>query len=262
MKTGGNQMTKQGFTLTPHKGLLTAVAMLCASMAFAGDAIPESPDKSMKAIMRITNPHLKADMLRVLDSCAGTSNEWKEVAVGLRPRFIQKDTSLQPTETMQAVKMLKYYRKNREKKIPNAVRVECLLIALGDSAAITNAVKNIAEGGVTFLNRARSDLVRSGQPKVIIALGELLFRDEGVPPKVMGDEFLVYPLSVETTQIIIELLSTCEQFPPSVRTWARTETVGVDPKKRRELVRQWWKKNKEALQEERFSETVALETGK
>jgi len=255
-------MMKQGFTLTPHNRFLITVAMLCAFMAFALDAIPESPDRPMKAIVRITNPHLKADMLRILDSFAGTSNEWTKVAAGLKPRFIPKEASLQPTEIVQAVKIFEYYRNTCEKKFPNAARVECLLIALGDSAAITNAVKNIAEGGVTFLNKVRSDLVRSEQPKVIIALGELLFRDEGVTPKVMGEEFLVYPLSVETTQIIIEVLSTCEQFPPSVRTWALKETVGVDPKKRRELVRQWWEKNEEALKEERFSETVPLETGK
>lgn len=253
-------MMKQGIFSTPHKWLSKGVAMLCVSMAFAGDATPESHDKHMNATVRITNPHLRADMLRVLDSCAGTSNEWKGVAAGLKPRFDQASIYLQPTEIMQAIEILKYYRENRNLNYSNIEleRVNCLLIALGEPSAITNAVRSLAEGGVTFLNRSRSDLVRSKQPKVIIALGELLFRDEGVTPKIMGDEFLVYPLSVEATQIIIEVLSSCEQFPPSVRSWAQKGTVGVDPRKRRELVRQWWNTNKKALQEERFYDTVPL----
>ncbi|MEI9479229.1 MAG: hypothetical protein WCO26_22030 [Deltaproteobacteria bacterium] len=248
-------MMKQVSILTTHNCSVTAVAMLCMYLAFAGDAIQDSPNKSAKASVRITNFHLRADMLLILDSCAVASNEWKEVVDGLKPRFIQENTSLQPTEIMQTIKILEYYRKICEKKFSNSVRVECLLIALGESTAITNAVRNIAGGGVAFFNRSRSDLVRSEQPKVIIALGELLFRDDGVTPKLMGDEFLVYPLSIETAQIIIEILSSSEQFPPSVKDWARKETGGADLPKRRELVRRWWTQNKTALQEERFGDT-------
>lgn len=249
-------MKKQHTILSIPRCLMVLIMMLCALSALSGGAGLATPIELPETDVLIMSPHLKADMLRVLEQYSNNSNGLQVASSRLKQYFLKEKVVLPPSEIQQAVKILNLYHESEISKPSRGVRMNRLLIAFGEPASITNTINSLSSDTASGFTRARSDLVRSEQPRLIVALGDLLFGDDSITPKVRGGDFLVYPLSIETAQIIIDLLSVCEQFPAPVRVWAQKETGSTDPKTRRWLVRQWWTQNKKALQEERFHDTV------
>ena len=133
--------------------------------------------------------------------------------------------------------------------------IACVLLRVNDeptTAAYLAKFKDDPRVGTAF--------ECSGNPKLIIPLLDLLFRDES-PEKTYGgapgDRYSIRPISVWTASTIARLVANSSNFPRPVVEWAaRTATSKEkNPGDRRAEVRRWCTENKDRLVNGKYSET-------
>lgn len=236
-----------------HSRSLAAFALLWACLVSIAEAKPNSPITPSDRVISILNPRLQAHMLQILNDYQSFSKEDMASLNGVKGLISRAQPVLRSSEAEQAITILYLYTQSSNAQY--SALAEGLLVALGDPHAITNAVAGLSTESLSQIRKARSDLSKSGQPRVVVALGEMLFRDEAVRLKRLGEDTFVAPESVEATQIVLDILSSCDEFPPAVSSWA-SKLRRIEIGKRREFVRQWWKQNEKAMREGRFSDTL------
>jgi hypothetical protein len=158
--------------------MVVAFILLFSSLAWAEVASAKAPEVRTNDSMGIADPHLKADMLRILDSLRNSPDGDRMALDHLKERFTQENVQLGLAETEKAIMTVQRYMPSD--KEGRSVDTAGLLIALGETNAITKAVQSMLTGQPSEAKRARLALARSGQAKVIPELVDLLFRDENV----------------------------------------------------------------------------------
>jgi hypothetical protein len=129
--------------------------------------------------------------------------------------------------------------------------VRRVLIMLGDKTIIDQAVNDLSSEDRFPLQDAIMILEKSPNPQVFIALSKALFREEGIDAKVIdkGDYSIrvILPSSIQAMLIIKRLIYDLDDVPQETKTWFKNASFGYGSDGTRELIREWWKINEEAL---------------
>jgi hypothetical protein len=139
------------------------------------------------------------------------------------------------------------YRNNGQS--PSTVKL--MLIWLGDQITIDQAVNDLSSEDRFPLQAAIWMLQTSPNPQVFIALSKALFREEGIDAKVIdkGDYSIrvIRPPSIQAMRIIRRLIDDLDDIPQETKAWFEKTTPDYGMDGTRELIREWWKINEEAL---------------
>jgi len=224
--------------------LVFGIGASVSSAAVAQDIAPLRTNNVICVPMK----YVREKLLTVLKH-QDTSSEKMRLDVGrLCERLAQSNAVLCLSESDQLISaVIKYQQTDKN---AGRVKPELLLIALGDYCSITNAIKTLSsESPIEAFNNLRM----SAQPRIIIALETLLFKEENWYFRRIGEDIQVDPPSFQAAHIILETIRSSKQFPPSLVDWA-TKTANADNKQCRALVRKWLTLNKRMLEEGRYSE--------
>jgi hypothetical protein len=142
----------------------------------------------------------------------------------------------------------------RERSI-HSQQIACVLLRLNDESTTEAYLAKFKNDP-----RVGTAIDCSGNPKLIIPLLDLLFRDES-PEKTKGgaagDRYSITPISIYAASTIVRLIANSPNFPRPVVAWATQIANRSDkrPGDRRAEVRRWCSENKDFLVNGNYSET-------
>jgi hypothetical protein len=133
--------------------------------------------------------------------------------------------------------------------------IACVLLRAEDERTVSAILAKFKKD-----SRVGAAIACSGDPKLIIPLLDLLFRDES-PDKTYGgapgDRYSITPISVSASATIARLIANSPNFPPPVVEWATRIANGRDKHAgdRRVEVRRWCSENKDFLVSGNYGQT-------
>lgn len=225
---------------------MISCTLLYGSLALGEDVPDREKGMASGQAVRIADADLKEDLVSLIEDHGRLSSAFKDEAQTLRARLREVDETVVWTddERKQMIAILKVYKGAADSLYTG--KVNRLLLRMGDSESITNAVQTMSEGSPVQRLKVPEELARSKQPAVVTALATDLLVDEPVRPQLVGGDIRVTPRSVSAMHIMNQILVESELFPTEVNVWARSLSA-VKIGKRRELLRSWWNVNQEAM---------------
>lgn len=248
-------MIKPLSSIVVHRTLIAVISLFCLSGYVEGEShsgvAHKQPDISR---IQLSNKRLKKDLKQMLEDYSNTTTNTEKFITSELNDLLSQDVSLISGGNLEKIrKAIRLHKKNS--KAQNVLFADRLLIALGDKESITNAVRGLDAESRSKRGKCKSDLRNSAQPEIITALEQQLFREENSQIKRLGEDVFVSPVSVDAARIILDVVSSCSQFPDTVTEWAESLRLSRGSKSR-ELVRKWWLSNEKALRESRYGDVV------
>ena len=136
-------------------------------------------------------------------------------------------------------------------------KAHLLLIEMGERTTMEETRRLYEGDSVVASFSMQRQMQRSSQPAVIPLVAQDLFRDEPAKMGRINSEFIDYPLSVRSADIIRHVLINSPEFPADVRRWAASYNTR-DAEKMRNAIRAWWVLNKQQIEQVNYEAVVPV----
>jgi hypothetical protein len=164
-------------------------------------------------------------------------------------RASEGSMAVSPHTRLQLIRWLKLYRDGKDAYVLSTGRI---LVDLGDTEEIESAMVKLHSPKWHERFEAMRCIGSTTQPLVIRALEKDLFTEDELETVRLGAEFVFDAPSEFATNLITEVLVASPAFSDDVKNWAK-DLPSLKTRKHRELIRLWWKHNKQ------FFETMSYD---
>lgn len=132
-----------------------------------------------------------------------------------------------------------------------------MLVDMGDGQTLKEARTVYTGSSYVASVDMQRHLQGSSQPTIISLVAPDLFREEPSKMVIINSEFIDYPLSVRSAEIIRRVLTHSPEFSEEVRMWAATLSSS-EADQMREALREWWVLNKERIEQKNYGAVTAV----